>query len=199
MPEGIPVPANETGPLMAWVRDVVSDFQRRWLSPRGVSITTTLNRYVTQGRIKFNVVTVPANAVWANESGGRIYIYVEQNAKNAATYGGPTRRYSATNPGGWLIGPDDHYLSRGGLVTNLAHEGLHACLALPGDGSLDEELDARLAANAASAAMGLTGSQAVGRSYAGSITALRDDYDLPPDPTYVPLGGTWPAPWATAH
>lgn len=199
MPEGIPVHADETGPLMAWVRDVVSEFQRRWLTPRGLMITATLNRYLTQDRIRFNVVTTPANAVWSNESRGRIYIYVEQNARNARLYGGPTRRFSATNLRGWLVGPDDHYLVRESLVINLAHEGLHACRAFEGDGSLDEELDARMAANAAAAAMGFAGTQAVGRTYAGSIETVRGDYTtLPQNPAYVPLGGPWPTPWCSA-
>jgi hypothetical protein len=200
-------PHEEAG-LLPWVRSTVSAFQGRWLSPRGFMITATLDRYLNQGRIKFNVVVSATNAVWTKDGGGRIYIYVEQNARNAALFRNSLRRYSPANPGGWLVSADNHYLPRTNLVVNLAHEGLHACLAFDGEGSLDEELDARLAANAAATAVGVAvpgdlGAiplpQSVGRTYAGSIDLLRKDYPtLKQNPAYVPLCGIWPTPWRGA-
>lgn len=97
------------------------------------------------------------------------------------------------------MSPDDHYVSRASLISSLAHEGLHAAKATPGEGCLDEELDGRLAGNAALVAVGLTANLAVGLSHARSIDSLKVDYpSLAADPTYVPLGGTWPNPWSTA-
>jgi hypothetical protein len=158
-------------------------------------------RWISPGRqLEMGSAGCPENAVW--RSNGEIAIFIVKDATQARLMRAPNRCYCATNPGGWLVSADDYSIDRKNLAINLAHEGLHAAMNTPGDGTVSEELDARLAANAAAAALALIPkglAQPVGASLATSLTEVGKDYvGLPVGATYVPLGGSWPTPWATS-
>jgi hypothetical protein len=191
MPSGRPVPENERGALDAWAADVVSDFRSKWTSPRGRLVWTALDGYRRAGNLKWEVLDAPENAVW--RSNGEIAIFIVKDATQARLMRAPNRCYCATNPGGWLVSADDYSIDRKNLAINLAHEGLHAAMNTPGDGTVSEELDARLAANAAAAALALIPkglAQPVGASLATSLTEVGKDYvGLPVGATYVHWAG----------
>jgi hypothetical protein len=200
MPQGTPVPQNESGALHAWAADIIGSLSRAWSSPRGLRIARVLQAYCQQKRIVFEVLKTSENAVW--RSSQQIAIFVQRDATVARLMQRPGRTYDRGNLGGWLISPDDHVLERSRLILSLAHEGLHAAQATPGDGCLEEEIDGRLAGNAAAKVMGLAAGHRMAVNAAGLAAAVaslrKSDYpDLASDPAYTPLGGAWPTPWAT--
>ena len=202
MPQGTPVPHNEVGPLHAWADDIIGMLSRIWPSPRGLQIARVLQTYRQQRRIVFEVLKAPESAVW--RSSQQIAIFVQKDANVARLMRRPGRAYDRSNPGGWLVSPDDYVLERSKLILSLAHEGLHAAKATPGDGCLEEEIDGRLAGNAAAKAMGLPAGHRLPVNAAGLAPAVaslqKSDYpDLGSDPAYTPLGGAWPTPWLTEY
>lgn len=195
---------GERGCLITHIRDVITQLQQRWVGGRGIRISAELMRYRDAGLFHIEESVDPKSAGWTRAGvirSGRITVYIQRDQRGATSYGAGGRAFHPqTNPGGWIV-CDLCYVNRKDLITSLGHEGLHAAQNLS-DSPLEEEVDGRLAGNAALRAIlgaGHPVSQPVGRDLAGSLKLIAPDYpELKSDSTYTPLGGSWPNPWTEA-
>lgn len=193
------IPKDVCNQLMTCIDGIISDLRLRWVSPRGSLITGVLRAYHNSNRFLFDVSTGPKSAGWIRGQG--IKIYVEYNEKNAAMFSAPNRAYHRTvRPDGWLV-CGGYFVKRDDLIVSLAHEGLHATQNIAGE-SLEEEVDGRLAGNAGLQALfpGKALRQQLScKSLAASLTSIAVDYPgVAANPSYIPLGGSWPTPWRIA-